>query len=172
MATNNYENAPATKMLATHCAACARPLLDAKSVELGIGPDCRKKHGYTLRNVSEEDRARANQIVHEIACAQTGLAAATGAVELTLLGFEKLAKRILERVSDIRIVEAEGSLVVHAPYNEAAVAGWRQVPGRRWDREAKANRVPARAKGALWTFLKAYYPGAIGHGPRGVFEVS
>jgi hypothetical protein len=45
----SYENAPATKLLATHCACCARPLVDALSVELGIGPDCRKKHGFTKR---------------------------------------------------------------------------------------------------------------------------
>jgi hypothetical protein len=43
----SYESAPATKLLATHCACCSRPLVDAVSVETGIGPDCRKKHGYT-----------------------------------------------------------------------------------------------------------------------------
>lgn len=26
---SNYENAPATVMLATHCAMCARPLVDS-----------------------------------------------------------------------------------------------------------------------------------------------
>ena len=41
-----YESAPATKMIATHCAVCARPLLDAESVERGIGPDCAKRHGF------------------------------------------------------------------------------------------------------------------------------
>lgn len=43
---STYENAPATKLLATHCACCARPLVDAVSVETGVGPDCRKAHGY------------------------------------------------------------------------------------------------------------------------------
>jgi hypothetical protein len=47
----SYESAPATQMLATHCAVCARPLLDAKSVELGIGPDCRRKHGFSTAEV-------------------------------------------------------------------------------------------------------------------------
>lgn len=42
---SDYENAPAAAMLATHC-CCGRPLLDAVSVEAGIGPDCRKKHGF------------------------------------------------------------------------------------------------------------------------------
>lgn len=52
----SYEAAPATRMLATHCAACARPLVDAKSVETGMGPDCRKRHGFNLA-VSEDARA-------------------------------------------------------------------------------------------------------------------
>jgi hypothetical protein len=43
----SYENAPATKMLAVYCACCSRPLVDAVSVETGIGPDCRKQHAYT-----------------------------------------------------------------------------------------------------------------------------
>lgn len=42
----SYENAPATILLATHCACCGRPLVDAASVETGIGPDCRKRHGF------------------------------------------------------------------------------------------------------------------------------
>lgn len=44
--TTSYVNAPATKMLATNCACCGRPLVDAHSVETGVGPDCRKMHGY------------------------------------------------------------------------------------------------------------------------------
>lgn len=44
---SNYENAPATKLLATHCACCGRSLLDAVSVEAGVGPECRKRHGYS-----------------------------------------------------------------------------------------------------------------------------
>ena len=50
----SYENAPATQLLATHCCCCARPLVDAKSVELGVGPDCRKKHGYEKAEVEPD----------------------------------------------------------------------------------------------------------------------
>lgn len=46
-----YENAPATRILATHCACCGRALLDAVSVEAGIGPDCRAKYGYGMFDV-------------------------------------------------------------------------------------------------------------------------
>jgi hypothetical protein len=46
MESAGYENAPATKMIAVNCACCARPLLDARSVETGMGPICRRKHGF------------------------------------------------------------------------------------------------------------------------------
>lgn len=41
----SIQNAAALSMLATHCAVCRRDLRDPVSVELGIGPDCRKKYG-------------------------------------------------------------------------------------------------------------------------------
>lgn len=44
--TNGYENSPACRMLATHCACCGRPLVDADSVEFGIGPVCRERYGF------------------------------------------------------------------------------------------------------------------------------
>lgn len=40
-----YENSPAVAMIATRCALCGRPLLDAESVECGMGPTCRARHG-------------------------------------------------------------------------------------------------------------------------------
>jgi hypothetical protein len=42
-----YETAPATKMLATRCACCSKELVDAVSVEAGVGPECRKRHGFS-----------------------------------------------------------------------------------------------------------------------------
>ena len=39
-----YEDAPATKMLRVGCACCGRALLDAESVESGMGPVCREKN--------------------------------------------------------------------------------------------------------------------------------
>jgi len=42
----SYENARSTRFLATRCVCCGNPLTDAKSVEFGIGPICRKKHGF------------------------------------------------------------------------------------------------------------------------------
>ncbi len=62
----SYEEAPATKMLATHCIFCSRPLLDASSVEAGIGPICRGKVGYN-DPVPNHARQEANKLIHRIA---------------------------------------------------------------------------------------------------------
>lgn len=59
----SYTDAPACKMLATHCAACRRPLLDATSVEVGMGPDCRKR----LMPLDLPGREEANAIVRKFA---------------------------------------------------------------------------------------------------------
>jgi hypothetical protein len=44
----NYEASPACILLATVCAVCGKALVDSKSVEAGMGPDCRGKHGYGI----------------------------------------------------------------------------------------------------------------------------
>lgn len=41
----NYVNAAATKFVSTHCACCGKALVDADSVQAGVGPDCRAMHG-------------------------------------------------------------------------------------------------------------------------------
>lgn len=43
MADGGWENALSTKLLATHCVFCGRPLRDPQSVERGWGPECGEK---------------------------------------------------------------------------------------------------------------------------------
>jgi len=42
----SYVNSPACELVETNCCCCGRPLVDAVSVETGVGPDCRAKYGY------------------------------------------------------------------------------------------------------------------------------
>lgn len=166
----SYENAAGTKMLATHCAACGRPLLDAKSVETGMGPICRDKFGFDA-DVSEENRRAANQIVYQIALVQTGFAAAIGAAMLKEIGFAVLAKRILQRVIKIQIETKGTEYVVRIPYSEENVNAMRTVPGVYWDRDSKANRVPMKNQKALQTMLERSFKGETAIGPKGLFVV-
>lgn len=49
-----YENATATKFIATHCAVCGKSLVDADSVQMAIGPECRKRHGYGVQTCTPD----------------------------------------------------------------------------------------------------------------------
>jgi hypothetical protein len=161
-------------MLATHCAVCARPLVDAKSVELGIGPDCRRKYGYDLA-CTDEARSEANRLVYRIAADQSGAQVAADCDALVALGFEKLAARIRDRVVAITIEESVSErglpvLLVKAPYSETALGAWRQVRTY-WHGASKRHAVDAGMRRNLFDLLKTYYPGAIGMGPKGSFVV-
>lgn len=168
-----YENAPATRMLATYCGACARPLVDARSVEIGLGPDCRRRHGYSaaMEAATEVERQRANKLVYQVALDQKGPGVVRAAEELRTIGFGRLADRILERCVAIEI-KAEGDrLAVRTPFSEQAVALFRGIPNRRWDGERKVNLVPEAERRTLWQVLERAFPGAVGLGPQGPFVV-
>lgn len=167
---NSYESAPATVMLATFCACCSRPLVDAKSVQTGMGPSCMSKHGFTL-DVSEEARKEANRLVYEIALDQTGPRVMENLKALRVLGFDKLAERIEKRILVVDITVEGGSLVVKAPYNETFLQGSFGLKGRYFDRARKVTIIAASAKPELWTLLQRAYPGLTGRGPKGLFQI-
>jgi hypothetical protein len=195
---NTYLSAPATTMLATNCACCGKALLDAVSVETGVGPDCRRKHGYeeaqgpsdmsaaafalidvwgdeVLEEWTETERTPrqiVNSLVHAVARLQTGPQIAPMIAAIAAMGFTTLAARIADRVGVVRIEVAEdGALVVRAPYNPDHVNRMRRVPGRKFIRETKGgfDRVPASSKRDLWAALRASFAGLVAFGPKGAF---
>lgn len=163
--SNGYETAPATEMLATHCCACGRALVDAVSVESGMGPDCREKYG---RWPADVDRVAVNKLVNGIAVRQNATAAELAA--LHKLGANVIAARIAQRFARVMIEEEDNVLLVWTPrYDEGVVAAMRRVP-RQWDAEHKCYRVSEAFKASLWTALKTL-PG-YGYGPKGAFTLS
>jgi hypothetical protein len=102
----SYENAPATKILNINCAACGRPLVDANSTSVALGPDCRKKHG--VPNVLDEaTRAQANRLIWTAAQPNASTDTIRAALtELALIGCTALAKRMGERIGDASPVAA------------------------------------------------------------------
>lgn len=88
-----YENSASAKLVASHCVVCNRPLVDAASVETGMGPECRTRYGYN-ENVPSENRREANVIIHEIATDQRRDEDFCEAIRrLAELGFERIADR-------------------------------------------------------------------------------
>ncbi len=66
---------------------------------------------------------------------------------------------------------AAASLWLWSPFNETALALLQAIPGRRWEGEEKANRVPLSQKRALWSVLLNMFPGALAHGPGRLFVI-
>lgn len=175
----SYEDAPGTKLLATHCCCCQRPLLDAQSVELGIGPVCRKKHGWDeVQALTEEARVEANKLVHLIACKREGAEVVAACKRLFELGAIRVVTAILERVATVQIgltddthPHGAGRLALKTPYIAEAVEAIRHVPGRRWDAKGKLNTFPQSSRAALYAFIKQFWTGQTGIGPKGPFIV-
>ena len=176
----SYESAPATILLATNCCVCGRALVDSISVEMGIGPECRK--GWDL-GIAPETQKACNLLTHRAALACTeGRIEEVRAIakEISDLGLTVLADKISQRFKNaeknakitIR-VNADGSLSVETPYKRSLGAefatAWRAIPGRRWN--GKANVIPAHSKRELWELLKRFFAGEFGKGPQGTFRI-
>jgi len=186
----SYETAPATILLASRCACCSRPLCDAISVETGVGPECRRKHGFNGAqgepdwtaamlaldgviavaevNPTMTPRESVNVLVHRVACRST--ARVDGAVlamtdAIRALGFVSLANKIVEHGAGKVEVHAVGDrLAVTTPFNAAFVAALKTARvGARWDGASKAWTVPAdsTARKALWGALRGSFAGAL-----------
>jgi hypothetical protein len=161
-------------MLATDCAVCGKALRDALSVDLGIGPDCRKKYGYNVE-IDPEARKTANKIIHAIACERSADAPNRRGIidmieQVRALGLADLATILAQRLSTVEIsTRPDGRIGVDVAYSEETVAALRAVPGRYWDRDAKLTTYPAQreVKNALWATLRRLFPGAIVRLPGG-----
>lgn len=185
--TTDYVLAPATALVATHCALCGRPLLDAPSVERGVGPTCAAKYGYdraegepswprataamgatglegaALAAWGVDARAAVNALVHAIATSPSDRHTIARVEAVRALGFGRLADRLSERLTEglAVIVRADGSeFVVAVPFDETFRASLATLaPGRRWDSAAKVYRVPSSQKRGLWVSLLRAFRG-------------
>lgn len=184
---------PSSILVAVLCGCCALPLQDAVSVETGIGPICRRKHGYeSMQGDANWELARrllgpvacldmsevgesadwahavANRICHRVAVFQDGPDVARMVQGLAALGFRRMAARMAERLGAVT-VEAEGDeLIVRMKFAQSERCELRSIPGRRWDRSMRCNRVPATSRRELWNVLRAGLPGTLVSGPGGV----
>lgn len=179
----SYENAPSTKLLATHCIVCSRPLRDAASVEIGIGPDCREKYGF---DVEVPGRVEANRIVHHAAIAAHAgdvKAVLTAADQIEVLGLTLLADTIRRRFVLIRLEDVKDGEItwtqVFTPYNPDFVGALHRAVQ---NGDKRQNRDPETKKFKCWEIkhgarrgllqaLSRVFGGKQAMGPRGVFEI-
>lgn len=190
----DYTASPGTDLVATRCACCSRELLDAVSVETGMGEWCRARHGYKAADVApaweavrsavaphvvalampagwdEDARRAANVLVHRIASEHDGERALACTNALHALGFHKLAKRVAVRLAKIEVWEEEQDIVVRAPFSEDLM----RVPGRRWIEAEKVTRFTVRRsfdgmRRMVLDALARSFPGAAVLGMDGLF---
>jgi len=184
-----YEDATATKIMATHCCACGKPLVDAKSVETGMGPICRSKYGYDLE-VPERVRELANKIVHRLACdvshGTVSLESMLAASQLRDLGFPKIADIFHLRLVPISITvgehEGQTCYFVRAPYHD----GYRYDSWTKTRAKVKRPAVSTSKKQhffwvhpkdeynrkRIWKALVKHFSGYMAIGPDGLpFQV-
>ena len=184
--TTGYENAPATKMVATDCACCSRPLVDSVSVETGVGPVCRKRHGFNeaqkpadwkkvaeiVGDMGDNQRKAANILVHRIAVDQNGPNVVKMVLALSALGFTKLAGVIAARLGGITVeLGDDGRLAVFTPYNPALVSDLQKISGRVWDKKRKATTFPVNVREILWKVLCSHFPGKLVIGSKGISQL-
>jgi hypothetical protein len=154
-------------------------LVDAISVETGVGPECRKKHGFNDAQkdpnwaevkklmpsidgeTREEAHRAANILIYRIAVEQTGEMVAIMVATVAALGYIKLAERMAARISGKLSVIREGDkLLVKTPYNEGMIANLRAFGGR-WDKEKKIWEVSTERRNGVWMALRYSFGGNL-----------
>lgn len=166
-----YENAPSTVLLATHCCACGRALRDAVSVEAGMGPDCREKHGYddepqspprwdeammllddvvAVRDVNPTmtPHKASNVLVHRAACAPRS-ERGPFVRAIAALGFVKLSIALAEAAGEFVAIndaqengKAKLALRMGRFDETFKTALYNARIGVHWNREARCYMVP------------------------------
>lgn len=172
-----YENAPATEMLASRCACCARQLVDSQSVETGVGPVCRKKY-LVADAVTGEARIEGNKLIHRIATLQRGEGVASAISRLKELGFAHVVERIMKRLHGrpaISLSYQGNRILMKASVPSGAWDAWlramRRVPGMRYEGRGEGNSFPMDQKRSVWRLLKQFFMGQQGIGPKGAFTI-
>jgi hypothetical protein len=158
--------------LATRCVLCDAPLADSVSVEVGIGPTCRKRAGLERDFVG---RGEANELTTKAAVlAEEGHVTEVLEVAdaLEAAGYATLAVKMRSRFVDLRVVAEEGGYLVQTPYSDL----WNRRMWERhlgtWDRARKGRHVAAARKAEVWALMQQCFPGRQGIGPDGkVFTI-
>jgi len=167
---NSYINATATKFIATHCAVCGKALVDADSVQMAIGPECRKRHGHGVQTCTPDWFAARTILANfgaELGAPETLLTDETPAVAhavanvllhrfaenfrsarwvpdaLVALGYDKLAARAAKRARvKLGAVTNPAATTVPAEVRiDSRVDRW-TFKGRTYSREVLAVATP------------------------------
>ena len=128
----------------TTCALCSRALNDAASVQIGVGPDCRKKIDYD--KVPEALRTRVNELLAQISLhVEDQQACLVYADQIRELGLDNIAQAIVRRFCEVRLALCESSILLFAPFRSDVNAAYKREGGR-WCQMSRAWRFDKAAE--------------------------
>ncbi len=173
----DVQNAAALSMLATRCCCCRLALRDPISVELGIGPICRKTlWEATAKTISPAALKRAKELVYELALDASADKIDAGKVlvasdALQEMGFMGLAATLVKRNAKISVqTMGDGRILVKVPYDNSASRALYRLGGNP-HRDTRNKFVgyifPVATKNRVWGTMRQYFVGALGVGPEG-----
>lgn len=168
------------QILATHCCVCSMGLLDAKSVEFGMGPTCRKRYGNPQIETTEEmlrvaighmaasglpaqvlteavrhkhdARKVCNLLVRWASAHYTDKKVVLSCTPIIrALGYLHLADRLEDDRTSHKVKTVGGVIEVTTPYEPIIVSAFRQVQGGCPVRDGKGRF-------RCWTFPVAQRP--------------
>jgi hypothetical protein len=159
-----YEDSTACKIMATHCCACGKPLVDAKSVETGMGPVCRSKYGFDTE-VPERVRTLANQIVYRLACdvshGTVTMESMNASSQLRALGFSKIADifefRMVKIAVEIGEFDGQECYFLRVPYDESGKFNYDAWTKTRFKVKRPAFKAPTQKEVFHWGYAKDEY---------------
>lgn len=188
----SYENAPATKLLATHCCCCGRSLVDAISVERGIGPDCAEKYGYfeaqvpinleqycnlvgeiplAIYDETFDRHKEVNKLVYEIASKSKNEKDVPSMIMMIYhLGFHVLATKLSNKIYGIEVKKSNNGdyYNVFTPFSRDWLFNVRGIKGRKWNSVNKCWEIPLSQRMSLWNAIKVTFPGFLVIGNNGI----
>lgn len=156
--STSHEKAKATRILATNCCICSRKLVDAKSVEFGIGPVCRRKYGKVDIETTPEMHKKAlgalavsglaphvidavlehgndarqvcNWLVYWASANYTDKKIVLACTPIIrTLGYTTLADKLEKDRATVRLTVVDDGFEVYTPRDNQTIRGLRQIGG-------------------------------------------
>lgn len=169
------------RLMDTRCCICNKSLKDAVSVEIGIGPLCRKKYGHA--EVNDADRDFINALTSE--CALHAVKGEideifTTAEEIYKRGYETLANKIILNFVEIQCIQEKDTFILKVPFNrefnDALYMKWALFEDSRpqWVKKEKHRTMSNTPKnrGLIFDLLKKCFDGKKGwSNHKGVFAI-
>ncbi len=197
----SYADARSTKLLATSCLVCGLPLRDPHSLETGIGPICREKHGYETQG-NPETRAQVSKLIHS--AAEPGTTAVdiyAIADKIEALGFPDVANKVRTRFAKAYKWETgkskalpviikeemfsfrgkkEMCILLHTPYERASTGIFNNEMKNMISGDDRTGVkigdtfywvVKSHRRPDVMGLLLAHFEGRMCHGPKGSFII-